>query len=267
MKKIISLILIVSVIFTMTGSVFAQKPDGDNPMSREAMIEKAVEMGVSIEEAQQMSDLVLKGITKYDGEVVVLRTTRFTNEDGEFKEIKETIETDGQVTTSSYQINPSDFDLTLAVVRINSPGYDEYVITNTGEWAKYEPLWNLTDIIATSWSDDFTLLDESCVYQGYNAKHGWYHESCSIKKIDAEEGIAHNVNLRVDHTDKAAQQTINIRKSDSQGTMNVVGEYCHVTIGLSNILVTFGAGSAVGFAAGLGTVLYEAEPEFQYIEY
>lgn len=235
------------------------------------MIQKAVEMGVPIENAKQLSDLVLKGITKYDGQVVALQKTEFSYENGKFKKIKkEKIAKkykDSNIVTLNNQIDTSDFTLTLSIVKLNSPGYDEFVLTNTGEWHK-NPVWRLTDVIATCWSDNFTLVDESCIYQAYTSD-GWYLTSCTTNKISPEVGVAHNVDLKDGHTQMAVQQTVTIRKLDSTGTLNAVGEYCHETIGLSSITVGFSVSEkpAIGFSAGIGSVLYEAEPDYVYAEY
>lgn len=144
----------------------------------------------------------------------------------------------------------------------NYEDYDKWQFNAQGNWV-INPKYEFTDVIALSWSDDFTLKSSKCTIDNSSYR-------TSVNKIAAEEGVAYDVDLQLGYTDKKILLTAEVYKyvdNPGRNSANIVGEYGHLEIKPSSVTVGFDSGKNISMSASLGTNLEMASPDSDNFTY
>lgn len=164
----------------------------------------------------------------------------------------------------------SDFKMKTVVQRIAAqPGYENFQFTAEGQWY-INPAYEFVDTIALAWSDDFTLYHDESLH--YTTKDGrnYYFEG-TRNDADGEKGVGHNIDLKVGYSDNKSIILAKVYEKNRTGTANVVGEYGHVEVTPSSLVLAFTGGGetkpAVGFEGFGAAKVNEASPAYSAFNY
>lgn len=131
-----------------------------------------------------------------------------------------------------------------------------------GTWHT-NPFYEFTDVIALSWSDEFTLENESCTIDGSNSR-------TSKSVVGLEKGIAYEVDLQLGAEDKVILLTADVYKfvdSPSTNNADVSGEYGHIQIKPSKVSLNFNEDNSIPMSVSFGTKLTKALPSSSSFTY
>lgn len=211
---------------------------------------------VDISKIENLSDYMLAELAKDEGEVVSI-SEKFTT----LNTRSQNAELGGLMPLA---MPTSDFKLTTVAQRITEKGssYDNFKFTVEGQW-KVNPNWEFTDTIAVAWSDEFTLYQDYAYINGYST-------DTSRAKVNAEKGVAYDVDLQLGKKEESILLIAKVYKNNSTGTANVVGEYGHVELAARDISVSFSGGSGgaeIGMSVGIVDNLNMAVPDYEDFTY
>lgn len=228
MKKIITKfisILLLVCVFAISAS--ANSTDIDSMID-----ELSRASGLSREEVRELDDKMIRDTYNSGGIIVSISKEYFALEDNKL--------TRGTISTN-------DFELTTLIVTKSTyqgKGVDKFDITAKGSWKK-APFFYYKDAISIEWSDDFTLISQSCSMN--------LNGSCVFKDSSPERAVVWEVDINGSFG-QTAYGYATIQKNDQDGTANVTTRYAHVLTAPNSIGVSIGT-NGVSFSIGFGSSL------------
>lgn len=136
-------------------------------------------------------------------------------------------------------------------------GIDRLKFNAQGTWHT-NPFYEFTDVIALSWSDDFTLDSYNCTIDGDNSR-------AQASTIAPEKGIACEVDLQLGNEDRIILLTADVYKfvdDTNTNTTDFSGEYGHVQIKPSVVSIEFNEDNTISMSTSFGTKLIKALPSY-----
>lgn len=171
MKKFLSMTMATTML--MCTSVFANDTTKDyyeyQGVKFDNSIKKSEAESIPLDvlETMQNSDGIIKSLSKED------------------IEFEDEIDNTNTMPTNHFYMYVWAEDLTEK----NYEDYDKWQFNAQGNWV-INPKYEFTDVIALSWSDDFTLKSSKCTIDNSSYR-------TSVNKIAAEEGVAYDVDLQL----------------------------------------------------------------------
>lgn len=215
---------------------------------------------ITEEQISSLSDQMLFELSQNGGEIVSIQSTESDLNNGDPNMV------------TPFTMPTTDFELTVVAQRttLGNDNRDAFIFTAEGNW-KETPFFEFTDVIALSWSDEFTLFSHSAyIYEGCDPICYDYTRT-TLNTIKPEEGVAYDVDLQTGHNDEAVFLKATVYKlPNSTGSANVVAEYGHVELTARDITVNFAAGKGgaeIGMSVGFGANLEKAVPAFDDFTY
>jgi len=143
----------------------------------------------------------------------------------------------------------------VTVTRLIEAGYDKFQLYSYFRWDK-TPFFQLTDGIALSWSDDFTLINSSMTlyYEGL-AHTGYNNLKAYLSGVSPEKGVGYafpklysipGPGITYSTSLQFGAIRAQIRKLNSSGTANVIAKYVHSKLSLSGPSFSYGNGPSIG---------------------
>lgn len=171
----------------------------------------------------------------------------------------------------------SDFKMTVGVARLSEEEMkqdkvhgDAFMFMAAGHWIT-NPIYEMTDCIALSWSDEFTLYyDEGYAYtENYNGAPYFDSSVMTLNSVSAEAGFAYDVNLKLFERQDEIIIIGKVYKDDSTGTANVCASYGHVIFLPSSVDVSFSGGKDSTLSMGVSIVskIQMASPAYKSFDY
>lgn len=233
-----------------------------------------INQSTSVSERQQLIDSLDLNETIKQSELSLLSNAmlaELNKEDGEIvsiQEVERNLDNGNPYGINLLTMPTSDFKMTVVAQRITEKGsaYDNFKFVATGDWIE-SPFFEFTDTIALSWSDNFTLYSD---YAYINTGGIYDYTRTQRATVDAEKGIAYDVDLRVGKNDGEVVLVAKVYKNNSTGTANVVAEYGHVEIAARDITVGFSGskdGAEISMSIGFGANLEKASPAYKDFTY
>lgn len=247
-KRICSGLLSLGVIVSLSVPVFAM----------ESTIETRIQDGVIVdnqiseEVIENLPEGMIEEIKKDEGTIVSVTT--------QYVDFSEGVQTFAVMPTS-------DFKLTVVSTRISEKaGKDNFKFVACGEWL-VNPIYEFTDCIGISWSDEFTLYSD----------YGYAYTAGSIPKYDydvatrnevvAEAGVAYDIDLKLFDRQDEIYLIAKVYKDNSSGSANVVASYGHVIIKASGVDVSISSGKEIGMSVGFASGIEMASPDYDSFDY
>ncbi|MBQ8579050.1 MAG: hypothetical protein IJ449_13955 [Clostridia bacterium] len=165
----------------------------------------------------------------------------------------------------------SDVEVLVEVFSLSDYYKDYYDITGPGflfattvTWY-INPTWELTDLIAMCWSDEFTIYDTYAY--GYGIKDGYstssYLEDSSftLKETTPETGVEWAWNLKLDVVESEGVICAIVGlPSGSSGSANLCGGYAHTVGAVFDLDAAF-SDKSISFTSALGMGFESAVPD------
>lgn len=142
---------------------------------------------------------------------------------------------------------------------------DAFEFVAVGRWYA-NPLFEFTDCIGITWSDEFTLYKDDGYTYSYEDGHKRY-STMKLNDVSPEQGFAYDADLQLFDRQDEIVIIGRVYKPNSSGSANVCASYGHVTIRPSSIDVSFSSGKELGMSVGLAAVLEKASPDYDYFNY
>lgn len=173
-----------------------------------------------------------------------------------------------EVITKNYMLDEKVFSLKTTIEKLKEKnGYKYFRFTSEGTWNK-KPKSELKDIIAVSWSDEFTLKEDFC-YIDYRGLENQDEDDVMRESVGLEKGISHQINLRAGKDENRIVQVVEVyTNAKNSGSANVVSDYAHATLGIGDITAQFSGDEEfadIEFSAG-HTIKFERASD-SYIDF
>lgn len=256
-KKLVSLALAAVMVMGMSATAFAAGSDANTYTTDTGItVDQSIQQSV-VDNLPESTKLELQND---DGTLVFASTTYYDLETG---------------STSRAVMPTSDFKLTVTATRLSSSQMaadgvygDAFKFVATGEWL-VNPLYEFTDCIGISWSDDFTLYDDyGYTYtKDYNGLPFFNFDALTRNDVSAEEGVAHDVDLLLFDRQDEVTLVAKVYKANSSGSANVCASYGHVIITASSVDVSFSKGKEISMSVGFASGIKKASPEYESFDY
>ncbi|SHH54467.1 hypothetical protein [Tepidibacter thalassicus] len=268
-KAIVATLTISMLLFPM--GIHANSIDASNNTQTKSSIEvqnqnlmdeKLSEMGFTKNQIRKMKDSQ-KEMLLEKGEVVEIVTKNYMlDKNGHLKKMPKRMKR----SIMSRKV----FSLERIIEKLKTKnGKKRFKFKTIGTWHK-NPKVELKDIIAISWSDNFTLKNDYC-YIEYRGGDSQDEDDVMIDNIDAEKGISHQINLRIGKDEKRIVQIVEVYTDDNNsGSANVVSDYAHAIIGLGDITAKFSGNkdsASIAFSASPTILFNRASDSYVYFDY
>ncbi len=231
MKKFLSLFLVISLSLVVTFSITNNTPI--TLKNREDIQEKRKNLtfnkDILVEDISTMSDEMILELTKQEGEIVSISQTTKTLHTDETKMMSKT-----------------DFTMTVVVQKINTENkvYDTFKFIVEGDW-KTAPFYEFTDAITLAWSNEFTLKNDDAYIVYTDGKISRDDHDIIRSNVTSEAGLAYDVDLLLGKSDDKVILSATVYQHHSTGKATVIGEYGHVKIGTSDLIINKASVSTV----------------------
>jgi hypothetical protein len=267
--KVLSASALALTLFTSSLSVQAEETESSNKVTEQqstiqfkmtpsAKKEKINKMkfgkDVTQEQIDNLSDELILELSKDEGEIVSI------NEQGSVMEPDVKSGSIGVMT-----IAQSTLKMTVVVQRISEKSGDNFKFVAEADWLK-SPTYEFVDTIALAWSDSFTVYHDSSYMVNHLLGNTRYMAGSRNKAVP-EVGVGHDVDLLVGWTDDKAILTAKVYKANSSGSANVVAEYGHIKINLSDISLGFSNSPNVTFSVNAASNIDTASPALKAFDY
>lgn len=260
MKKILSIMLVVVMALSMSTAAFASETQG--LISTYSTKGITVDQQISSDVVNDLPESMLKEIQNVGGTLVSVSTSYYDLDSGG--------ETRAVMPTSDFKLTVSAARLDDAAMEADGVEGDAFVFVATGEWL-VNPLYEFTDCIGITWSDEFTLYDDygfayTKDYMGLGIPF-YNYDALTLNDVSPEQGFAYDANLLL--FDRQDEITIvgKVYKEDSSGSANVCASYGHVIIRASSVDVSFSSGNEVAMSVGFVSDIQMASPDYEPFNY
>jgi len=172
-------------------------------------------------------------------------------------------------------IPESDFKLTIAVSRlsssqINKDGVygDAFKFVATGQWL-VNPVFEFTDCIGITWSDEFTLYDDYgyAYTKDYHGSPFFNYNAVTLNAVAPEQGLSYDVDLLLFERQDEITIVSKVYKPESLGSAKVCTSYGHVIIRPSSVDTSFSEGEEMGMNVGIFAGIKMALPVGGFFDY
>jgi len=259
MKRIISSLLSLTMLLALTSTAFATDTQ-ENALTYKSNEGIIAEQSISEDTISNLPESMKLELQKVDGTLVSVSTTYFDLETG--------AETRAVMPESDFKLTVAASRLSDAQIEADGVHGDAFEFVATGEWL-VNPLFEFTDCIGITWSDDFTLYYDT----GYAYTKDYYgyplynFDALTLNDAVPEQGFAYDANLLL--FDRQDEITIigRVYKDNDRGSANVCATYGHVVVRPSSIDVSFSSGKEIGMSVGFGAGIEMASPDYDYFDY
>lgn len=223
-----------------------------SPVHAEEKVEATVSSLLTQNEISLLDELSALDPSHNDieGEIVSVSKIRVKQEDMEtsFHSINNKVTPLGSIGTNY-------LTMYVTVTRLNETGYDKFQLYSYFRWDT-PPFFELTDGMALSWSDNFTLINSSMTlyYKGMGFT-GFNNTKAYLSGVAPEKGVGYAFPKSYSVVGSAAALPTSlqygairaqIKKHNSTGTANVVSKYVHSTLTLSGPSFSYSTGPSIG---------------------
>ncbi len=256
MKKIVSIFLCLTISFVMSSTAFAE--DAQETVLTYRTNEGIIaDQSISQEVISDLPESMKYELQKDESTLVSVSTAYFDMETG--------IETRTVMPTSDFKLTVTASRLTDLQMENDGVQGDAFKFVATGEWL-VNPIYEFTDCIGITWSDEFTLYDDygyayTEIYNDYD------YDALTLNDVVPEQGFAYDANLLLFSRQDEITIVGKVYKDNDSGSANVCASYGHVIIRPSSIDVSFSSGKEIGMSVGLASSIEMASPDYDYFNY
>ncbi len=260
MKKVLSILLVAVMLLSMSTTAFATETQGSiSTYTTEGI---TVDQQISPDVVDDLPESMLKEIQNVDGTLVSVTTSYYDLDSG--------AETRAVMPTSDFKLTVTASRLSNATMEADGVEGDGFIFVATGEWL-VNPLFEFTDCIGITWSDEFTLYDD----YGYAYTENYMgtgiplydYNALTLNDVSPEQGFAYDANLLLFERQNEITIVGKVYKDASSGSANVCASYGHVIITASSIDVSFSSGKEIGMSVGITSGIEMASPDYDYFNY
>lgn len=257
-KKLVSLVLSATMVMGLSTVVFAAEETNVYTTREGIVAERSISQSV-IDDLPESMKLELQ---KDDATLVSVSTTYFDLETG--------TETRAVMPTSDFKLTVTASRLSDSQMQKDGVSGDAFKFVATGEWI-VNPVFEFTDCIGITWSDDFTLYyDTGYAYTANYAGTGiplYNYDALTLNDVVPEQGFAYDANLLLFERQNEITIIGKVYKAQSSGSANVCASYGHVVIRPSSVDVSFSSGKEIGMSVGFGAGIEKASPDYDSFDY
>lgn len=260
MKKTLNIFLATVMLLSMSTTAFASETQGAILTYTTEGI--TVEQQISPDVVNDLPESMLKEIQNVGGTLVSVSTSYYDLDSG--------TETRAVMPTSDFKLTVTASRLSDETMEADEVEGDGFIFIATGEWL-VNPLFEFTDCIGITWSDEFTLYDDygyayTANYMGTGVPL-YDFDALTLNDVSAEQGFAYDANLLLFERQNEITIVGKVYKDDSSGSANVCASYGHVIITASSIDVSFSSGKEIGMSVGITSGIEMASPDYDYFNY